>query len=110
MNRTLYFLTMLISSVMINSLEHSMAINNVAIVVAFILIFGQLAAGMFRWQNMGYNKWWGLLTILPVVPLYGMIMPPNAKTTGIDTAGKVWLAVLLAIIVLMVVALLSSGV
>jgi hypothetical protein len=110
MNRTLYFATMLITTISFSAIESSVAIDMTAVVVAFMLIFIQLGAGLFRWQNMGYNKWWGLLTLLPVVPFYGMIMPPNAKTVGIDTAGKVWLGTIIVLLVLPFIIVLFQGV
>lgn len=71
-------------------------------ILMLVLVVAQLAASMWRWQNIGHNKWWGLLVVIPLVQIYGFAMPRNGKTEGLDRAGMVILAVLVILFALSV--------
>lgn len=76
------------------------ALTFVAFVVAFLTVF----AGMKRWKNIGHNQWYGVLSLLPLVSIYGFAMPADGKSKGLDVVG--WLVVvgLLALCAATVVA------
>ena len=71
-------------------------------------IIGAIVTAVLRTQNIGGNKWWGLLIIVPlanlIIAVRCLIYPEGyADTRELDTAGKV-IAGILALAVLLVVA------
>jgi hypothetical protein len=98
MNRTLFFLTWIGASFVSTVMKQSIVSPEGVVAINMIILVSILTAACFRWQHMGYHPAWGLLTFIPFAPLYGMVMPKDVKTNGIDTFGKVWVGVIIAMV------------
>jgi uncharacterized membrane protein YhaH (DUF805 family) len=104
MTRVFYFLSIVGINILF-SLAVAMAnvSLSLSLTLMILLIIAQLMVSMWRWENIGHNKWWGLLVIFPLVQFYGLVMPTNGKTNGLDTPGMVLLAVLVILFALSIV-------
>lgn len=103
MNRTLFFLSLVGVNLITQVMERSIINADSATMIYFVLFASILAAGCYRWQHMGYHPAWGLLTMIPFVSVYGLLMPKDAKTNGIDTFGKIWAGVIIFLVTFVVI-------
>jgi len=112
MRRKDYFLTAITFCLLLGAIALIAKENETIILILKIISYPiSLALTFYRLKNIGYNGWWALLALVPILCLFVyipcIVLPEKYKYTHkIDTAGKIISIILIGLLAFVVIGMI----